>query len=67
MKMAWSKRNMSGTCLGRYLEELGRYEMITRPIHFPHDKPLPLALVKKIVRARPAENAEEAEKRRQKR
>ncbi|NMC42929.1 MAG: hypothetical protein GYA46_03345 [candidate division Zixibacteria bacterium] len=58
---------MSGTFLDRYRETLDRYEMTKSAIHFPHDQPLPSALVKKIVRARLAENARKAEQRKRKR
>jgi uncharacterized protein YdhG (YjbR/CyaY superfamily) len=57
---------MSGTFLGQFRKELGRYETTKGTIHFPHDKPLPSTLVRKIVRARLAENAQKAEKRKRK-
>lgn len=58
---------MSGTFLDPYREEFDRYEMTKSAIQFPHDQPLPAALVKKIVRARLAENARKAEQRKRKR
>jgi uncharacterized protein YdhG (YjbR/CyaY superfamily) len=57
---------MSGSFLGRFQEELSSYEMTKSAIHFRSDKPLPAALVKKIVRARIAENAEKAERKKRK-
>jgi uncharacterized protein YdhG (YjbR/CyaY superfamily) len=53
---------MSGSFLDRYRKEFRAYEMTKSAIHFPLDRPLPAALVKKIVRARLAENARKAEK-----
>lgn len=58
---------MSGTFLDPYREEFDRYEMTKSAIQFPHDQPLPAALVKKIVRARLAENARKAKQRKRKR
>ncbi len=57
---------MSGSFLDRYREELNSYEMTKSAIHFPSDKPLPAALVRKIVRARIAENAKKAERKKRK-
>jgi len=56
---------MSGSFLDGYREELSAYEMTKSAIHFPFGKPLPAALVKKIVKARLAENAENAGRKKQ--
>ena len=39
-----------------FKDELSRYEILKGTIRFPTDKPLPASLVKKIVRARAAQN-----------
>ncbi len=44
--------------LDRFEKELKGYRVSKGTIHFPPDKPLPDALVKKIVRARVKENRE---------
>src|SRR5258706_4582010 len=48
--------------MNAYKEELSRYDTSKGTIRFPADKPLPAALVKKLVKARIAENEERAEK-----
>jgi uncharacterized protein YdhG (YjbR/CyaY superfamily) len=39
-----------------FKDELSRYEILKGTIRFPADKPLPASLVKKIVKARVAQN-----------
>jgi uncharacterized protein YdhG (YjbR/CyaY superfamily) len=39
-----------------FKDELSRYEILKGTIRFPTDKPLPASLVKKIVKARAAQN-----------
>jgi uncharacterized protein YdhG (YjbR/CyaY superfamily) len=46
---------MSGRVIHKLSEELKGYETTSGSIHFPLDKPLPVALVRKLVRARLAE------------
>ncbi len=53
---------MSGTVVAAFKNELKKFETSKGTIRFPLDKPLPAALVKKVVKARIAEN--EAKKRR---
>lgn len=47
---------MSATLIGELQEELQAYETSKGTIRFPVDKPLPAALVRKIVKARIAQN-----------
>jgi uncharacterized protein YdhG (YjbR/CyaY superfamily) len=47
---------MNPTVISALQEELKRYETSKGTIRFPVDKPLPAALVKKIVKMRVAEN-----------
>src|SRR5689334_10387527 len=47
---------MSSTLLKAFKTELEGFETATGTIRFPVDKPLPVALVKKLVKARIAEN-----------
>lgn len=47
---------MSSTVLEPFKDELKAYQISTGTIRFPVDKPLPVALVKKLVKARIAEN-----------
>jgi uncharacterized protein YdhG (YjbR/CyaY superfamily) len=50
---------MSSTTVGMYRKELQDFETSKGTIRFTPDKPLPAALVKKLVKARLAENAEQ--------
>jgi len=47
---------MSNSALKSFKEELRDYDTSTGTIRFPHDQPLPAALVKKIVKERIIEN-----------
>jgi uncharacterized protein YdhG (YjbR/CyaY superfamily) len=49
---------MSASTVAAYREELKGYETTKGTIRFQPDKPLPAALVRKLVKARIAENAE---------
>jgi uncharacterized protein YdhG (YjbR/CyaY superfamily) len=59
---AWAKHvafyPMSGNTLKDFKKELGDFETSKGTIRFQPDKPLPAALVRKIVKARLAQNAE---------
>jgi uncharacterized protein YdhG (YjbR/CyaY superfamily) len=46
----------SGTALSAFTAELKGYETTKSGIHMPLDKPLPATLVKKLVKARVAQN-----------
>ena len=48
---------MNGTTVAAFKRELKGYETSKGTIRFPEDRPLPAALVRKIVKARIAENA----------
>lgn len=47
---------MSGSLVGEFAEELKGYKTSKGTIQFPIDKPLPAALVKKMVKTRIAQN-----------
>ncbi len=47
---------MSSSTVEAYAEELRSYDTSKGTIRFPADKPLPVALVRKLVKARIAEN-----------
>ena len=47
---------MSSSTVEAHKEELKDYDTSTGTIRFPADKPLPVALVRKLVKARIAEN-----------
>jgi uncharacterized protein YdhG (YjbR/CyaY superfamily) len=51
---------MSPALMKQMKEELAPYKTATATINFPFDKPLPVTLVKKIVKARIEENEERA-------
>ena len=48
---------MSNSTVKAHADELKKYDTSTGTIRFSADKPLPAALVKKLVKARMAENA----------
>jgi uncharacterized protein YdhG (YjbR/CyaY superfamily) len=48
---------MSGSTVAAHEDELAGYDTSKGTIRFPPDKPLPAALVRKLVKARIAENA----------
>ena len=48
---------MSGTTVKAHADELKGWETSKGTIRFPPDRPLPAALVRKLVKARIAENA----------
>lgn len=64
---AWKKHcalyPMSGTMLAQFKDELAGFEYSKGAIRFSPEKPLPVSLVKKIVKARLAENKEKRAKR----
>ena len=49
---------MSGYILDKFTAELSRFEVSKGTVRFPVDKPLPAALIKKIIKARLAQMAE---------
>jgi len=49
---------LGSSALDSFKEELKEFRVSKGTLHFPLDKPLPDALVKKIVKARVAENEE---------
>jgi uncharacterized protein YdhG (YjbR/CyaY superfamily) len=53
---------MSGATLAAHKDELSNYETSKGTIRFQADKPLPAALVRKLVKARIAENAAQNKK-----
>jgi uncharacterized protein YdhG (YjbR/CyaY superfamily) len=48
----------TSSLLKQFKKELSRYQTSKGTIRFPTDKPLPVSLVKKIVKARAAQNDE---------
>jgi uncharacterized protein YdhG (YjbR/CyaY superfamily) len=50
---------MSLAVMARFRDELAEYSTSKGTIRFPVDKPLPAALVKKLVKARVAENEQQ--------
>lgn len=54
---------MSGTLLEDFQEELAGYSVSKGTIRFAPDKPLPASLVRKLVKARVAQNEAKLEKR----
>lgn len=54
---------MSSTTVVSHQEELEKYDISKGTIRFPATKPLPAALVRKLVKARVAENAVRANRR----
>jgi uncharacterized protein YdhG (YjbR/CyaY superfamily) len=53
---------MSSTTVGAHQDELKGYDTSKGTIRFPADKPLPAALVRKLVKARIAENVSRGRK-----
>lgn len=53
---------MSGTLLGPFKEELKKYSTSKGTIRFPVDKPLPAALIKKLVKHAVAQKDAKAKK-----
>jgi uncharacterized protein YdhG (YjbR/CyaY superfamily) len=53
---------MSGTMVEAHRDELGSYDTSKGTIRFPSSDPLPAALVRRLVKARIAENAAQREK-----
>ena len=51
---------MSASLLDEFAEAVERFRTAKGPLQFPHDKPLPAALVRKMVRARVVQNKEKA-------
>ena len=47
---------MNGGLVEKFQDELKNYKTSKGTIQFPQDKPLPVALIKKITKARVAEN-----------
>ena len=48
----------SGSTLKTLARDLGRYDQTKSSLHFSPEKPLPMALVRKLIRARMAEGQE---------
>ncbi len=42
----------TGAVIGQFQSELAAYKISKGTVQFPHDKPLPVALIKKLVKAR---------------
>jgi uncharacterized protein YdhG (YjbR/CyaY superfamily) len=55
---------MSGSIVSAYEDELSKYDASKGTIRFQPEKPLPLSLVRKLVRARIAENESRSQARR---
>jgi uncharacterized protein YdhG (YjbR/CyaY superfamily) len=53
---------MSYAVINEFKQELKRFHTSKGTIHFPVDKPLPAALVKKMVKARIAENERKSQR-----
>ncbi len=53
---------MSPPLMKKMKDELNKYSTTTGTIHFPFDKPLPIKLIKKIVKARMKENEDKRKK-----
>lgn len=53
---------MSNSTVGAHAEELKKYDTSTGTIRLTADKPLPATLVRKLVKARIAENGERSKK-----
>jgi uncharacterized protein YdhG (YjbR/CyaY superfamily) len=49
---------MSGYILDKFQTELSKFEVSKGTVRFPSDKPLPAALIKKIIKARLAQMSE---------
>jgi uncharacterized protein YdhG (YjbR/CyaY superfamily) len=47
---------MSGSLLGKFKDELKEFEQTKSAIHFTAEKPIPIPLLKKIIKARIVEN-----------
>jgi len=54
---------MGSSVLDMFQEELNEFRVAKGTLHFPLDKPMPAALVKKIVRARIAQNESNVQRR----
>jgi uncharacterized protein YdhG (YjbR/CyaY superfamily) len=52
----WSFFPMNATLLAEFKDELKKYQTAKGTIRFPIDKPPPAALIKKLVKARVAQN-----------
>jgi uncharacterized protein YdhG (YjbR/CyaY superfamily) len=67
---AWSNHcsfyPMSSKTLKNFRNELGNFQTSTGTLRFTPDKPMPIALVKKLLKARMAENNVRASKNRRK-
>jgi len=59
-KLGTSFYAMSNTILSSYSEELKNFKCEISTVHFPLNKPLPVALIKKIIKERIRQNTERA-------